>query len=242
MITLYQFAPALGVRCPSPLCMKLETYLRMADLPYQVAANPNLLKAPKKKFPYITDNGRTIADSGFIINYLKETYGDPLDSHLSVQDKAAMLGMRRLMEEHLYWVAFYFRWADEDNWKIVKKVFFNDLPMPMRLIVPEMVRRSSLRDLYGQGMGRHSRDEVLALGQENIRALSDFLSDRPFLMGNEPTSIDAIGYGTLANLIKASINSPLKDYALGFENLVAYCDRMHDRYWVNAPAPEPVAV
>ncbi|MGC1306267.1 MAG: hypothetical protein WA885_03485 [Phormidesmis sp.] len=64
MIALYQFAPALGVRCPSPLCLKLETYLRMAGLPYQVAANANLLKAPKKKLPYITDNGRVVADSG----------------------------------------------------------------------------------------------------------------------------------------------------------------------------------
>ncbi|MFK8183925.1 MAG: glutathione S-transferase family protein [Phormidesmis sp.] len=242
MITLYQFSPALGVRCPSPICMKLETYLRMAALPYQVAANANLLKAPKKKFPYITDNGRTIADSGFIISYLKETYGDPLDAHLSGQQKATMLGMRRLMEEHLYWVAFYFRWADDDNWQIVKQVFFNDLPLPVRWIVPGMVRRSAIRDLDGQGMGRHSREEVMALGRENIRALSDFLSDRAFLMGDEPTSLDAIGYGTLANLIKASIESPLKDYTLGFENLVAYCDRMHTRYWANTPVPEPVVL
>ena len=242
MITLYQFAPALGVRCPSPLCMKLETYLRMVGLPYQVAANADLLKAPKKKFPYITDGEKTIPDSGFIINYLKETYGDPLDSHLSPKQRGAMLGMRRLIEEHLYWVAFYFRWVDEENWKIIKPIFFKDVPMPLRLFIPAVVRRSSMRDLYGQGMGRHSREEVLALGKENIRAMSDFLSDQPYMMGEEPTSIDAIAYGMLANIIKVSIGSPLKDYTLGFENLVTYCDRMHDRYWANTPAPEPVAV
>lgn len=242
VITLYQFSPALGVRCPSPICLKLETYLRMVGLPYQVAEKPNLLKAPKKKFPYITDNGRTIADSGFIIDYLKQTYGDPLDAHLDVKQKAAMLGMRRLMEEHLYWVAFYFRWVDEKNWQIVKNIFFEDVPMPLRLVIPSVVRRSAMRDLYGQGIGRHSREEVLALGQENIRALSDFLSDQPYMMGAEPTSIDAIGYGMLVNIVKAEIETPLKDYVLGFENLVAYCDRMGDRYWTESPVPEPVTV
>lgn len=242
MITLYQFAPALGVRCPSPLCLKLETYLRMARLPYQVAANADVLKAPKKKLPYITDNGRVIADSGFIINYLKETYGDPLDAHLIPKQQGAMLGMRRLMEEHLYWVMLYFRWADEDNWNVIKDVFFQDIPMPMRLLVPTLVRRKALRDVYGQGIGRHSPNEVFALGCENIRGISDFLSDQPYLMGPEPTSLDATGYGILVNLMWSSLDSRLKDYALGFENLVAYCDRMHDRYWANIPVPEPVVV
>ena len=242
MITLYQFEPALGVRCPSPICMKLETYLRMVGLPYQVAADANVLKAPKKKLPYITDRGRTIADSGFIIDYLKETYGDPLDSRLSPKEKGAMLGMRRLIEEHLYWAAFYFRWVDETNWQIVKETFFNDVPMPMRLVVPTLVRRSAIRDLYGQGMGRHSREEVLTLGQANIRAMSDFLSDQPYMMGQAPTSLDAVTYGMMANIALASIESPLKDYALGFDNLMAHTERMRDRYWTNAPVPEPVAV
>ena len=139
--------------------------------------------------------------------------------------------MRRLMEEHFYWAAFYFRWVDEDNWAVVKRVFFASVPLPFRLVVPAMVRRSSLRDLYGQGMGRHTAEEVAALGCENLRAISDFLSDQPYLMGAEPTSLDAVGYGVMANLLQASLPSPLKDYALAQENLVAYCDRMHRRYW-----------
>ena len=242
MITLYQFAPALGIRCPSPLCLKLETYLRMVNLPYEVVTDADLLKAPKKKFPYITDGDRTIPDSGFILDYLKETYGDPLDARLSVQQKAAMLGMRRLMEEHLYWVAFYFRWADEANWQIIKTIFFKDVPMPMRLFVPALVRKSSMRDLDGQGIGRHSREEVLALGQANIKAMSDFLGAQPYFMGEEPTSLDAVAYGMLMNIAKADIESPLKDYTLKFDNLMAHCERMRNRYWTSASVAEPVAV
>jgi hypothetical protein len=35
MIKLYQFPPNLGLPNMSPLCMKVETYLRMAALPYE---------------------------------------------------------------------------------------------------------------------------------------------------------------------------------------------------------------
>jgi len=35
MIKLYQFHPAWGLPNPSPFCMKVETYLRMAGLPYE---------------------------------------------------------------------------------------------------------------------------------------------------------------------------------------------------------------
>lgn len=59
--------------------------------------------------PYIEDEGQVIADSGFILDYLKATYGDPLDSRLTAQERAVALGFRRLLEENLYWVAVYSR-------------------------------------------------------------------------------------------------------------------------------------
>ena len=214
----------------------------MTNLPYQVAANADVLKAPKKKLPYIEDQGRIIPDSSFIINYLKDTYGDPLDRHLTAEQKATMLGMQRLMEENLYWVIFYSRWVEEDTWQIVKKAYFAHLPRPLQWVIPNMVRRSALRDMYGQGIGRHNRDEVYDIGIQDVQAISDFLGDKPFLMGDKPTSLDATGYGTLVNLLRASVSSPLKDYAMGLKNLSAYCDRIHTRYWANAPIPEPIAL
>lgn len=242
MITLYQFSSSLGLRCPSPPCLKLETYLRMVQIPYQVAANADVLKAPKKKLPYIEDQGQIIPDSSFVIDYLKQTYGDPLDQHLSAEQRSTMLGMRRLMEENLYWTIFYSRWVEEDTWSVVREEFFAHLPVPLKWFVPKLVRRNALRDMYGQGMGRHSRKEVYDIGMQDIRAISDFLGDKSYLMGDQPTSLDATGYGTLVNLLRASVGSPLQEYGLTLENLVGYCDRMHTQYWTNAPVPEPVEV
>jgi len=83
MIKLYQFKPAWGLPNPSPFCMKVETYLRMAGLSYEVIHGAVPFKAPKKKLPYIEDGTQVVADSGFIFKYLKQTYGDELDENLS---------------------------------------------------------------------------------------------------------------------------------------------------------------
>lgn len=81
MIKVYQFAPAWGLPNASPFCMKLETYLRMADIPYEIVPNADVRKAPKGKMPYIKHEGKVIGDSGLIIEYLKSVYGDKLDKN-----------------------------------------------------------------------------------------------------------------------------------------------------------------
>ena len=51
MITLHQFARVWDIPNLSPFCSKVETYLRMAGIPYEVAdAIPPT--APKGKLPY----------------------------------------------------------------------------------------------------------------------------------------------------------------------------------------------
>lgn len=231
MITLYQFEPGLGVRNPSPFCLKLETYLRMAQLPYEVASNADVTKAPKKKLPYIQDGNTTIADSSFVIDYLKQTYGNPLDQPLSPSEQGISLAFRRLMEENLYGAIVYSRWAEDDNWAVIRKLYFSDLPPILRSIVPGIVRKDALKNLYGHGIGRHSREEIYGIGKRDIKALSDFLSAKPFLMGENPTSLDATGYGFVANLLRVELPSVLSDYARQFENLKEYCDRMEARFW-----------
>ncbi|MBA2350336.1 MAG: glutathione S-transferase C-terminal domain-containing protein [Burkholderiales bacterium] len=87
------------------------------------------------------------------------------------------------------------------------------------------------RELHGHGMGRHTSDEIYAIGKADIGALADLLGDRPFVMGAEPTSVDAVAYAFLANLIWVPLDTPLKRYALSRPNLEAYCQRMKSRYY-----------
>jgi glutathione S-transferase len=233
MIQLYQFEPAFGLPNASPFCMKLETYLRMAALPFEVPPSSlrDLRNAPKGKMPFIKDGGSTLADSTFIIDHLKRVYGDRLDGWLSAQQQAVALAFQRLIEENLYWAVVHTRWAEPEGWAQTQRALFAKMPAPLRWFVPSLARRGIIKQMHSHGMGRHSEAEIHAIGKRDITALADFLADKPFFMGDEPCSLDATAYGFLANLIWPPVESTLKQHAMKYPQLEAYCQRMRSRYY-----------
>lgn len=231
MIKLYQFAPAFGLPNMSPFCMKMETYLRMAGLPYECPRGADVFKSPKGKLPYIDDNGKIVADSAFIIEYLKARYGDPLDAKLTAHQRALSVTIQRTFEESLYWPVLYTRWIEDEGFAKVKQAAFARLPFPLRQIIPPLARRSLRRQLHGQGTGRHSREEIYAIGCRDVAALAQLLGKQAYFLGDEPASIDATAYAFLANLLWAPFDMPIRREAQKFANLDAYCQRMKARYF-----------
>jgi len=231
MVMLFQFKPALGLPNASPFCMKLETYLRMVNLEYSVTYVANPDKGPKGKLPYIEDKGKLIADTEFIIKHLESTYKHDLNTVLNLTDKAISEAFTIMLEESIYWTIVYNRWIDNRYWPNIKKIFFGDFPPVVKDIVSVILRKQVRRRLYEQGIGRHTSGEIYQIAERNLVALSDFLCDKPFFMGSEPTKLDATAYAFLANILQAELDSELKNIAMKHENLLAYCIRMQQRYY-----------
>lgn len=233
MIKLYQYEPALGLPNASPFCMKLETYLRMAQLPFvaPVIKLQDIGRAPKGKLPYVQDGTTFLADSNLIIDYLKTTYGDRLDVWLSNEQRAVALAFQRLLEENLYWALLYSRWIEPQGWVVTKDAFFGKLPAPLRWFIPTLARRAMRQQLHGHGMGRHTAQEIYAIAARDITALDDFLSDKPYFMGDEPCALDASAYAFLANIVWVPMASALQQHALQYPRLEVYCRRMRSRYY-----------
>lgn len=231
MIILYQFPAYWNLPNFSPFCMKLETYLRMVNLPFEIVSVSDPRKSPKGKLPVIKDNGRRFEDSSLIIDYLKQQYGDTLDASVTPLQKAQALAFQRLMEEHLYWTVLYSRWIDSKNWPIIKNTLFKKLPVIIRGIVAAKIRNIIRKELYNHGMGRHSQDEIYQMGDRDLEALNIYLGNRPYFMGETPTSIDACAYAFLANILHAPISSPMTDYVKSQPTLIDYCSRMREQYY-----------
>lgn len=231
MIVLHQFPPAYGLPNASPFCMKLETWLRMAGLEYETVCGFALAKAPKGKMPYIEDGGKTLADSGLIIDHLKAAYGDRLDAHLTPRQRAATLAFTRLMDEHLYWTQIYVRWIEPEGWGKFRADFFRSVPFPLRPVVERVARHSLKKEFWGQGMGRHSPEEIHALANADLDALSDWLGGNPYFHGEAPSSLDAAAYAYLANILWTPYESPVKARAQALGNLEAFCRRMKEKYY-----------
>ena len=231
MIKLYQFPPAWGLPNPSSFCMKVEVFMRMAKIPYEVEIWRDPRKAPKGKLPMIEHEGRLIPDSRFCVDYLTETFEVPLDAHLTAEEKAIGFALQSMLEEHFYWALVYNRWIDQTVWPVVRDQFFGFMPFPLRVIVPMLIRRDVKAALHGQGMGRHAENEIYFLAGDCLRAVSDLLGDRPFILGDRPTSFDATTYASIANAALVPFDTELQRTAKALPNLLGYCERMKDRYF-----------
>ncbi len=236
MIKLYQFPPYFGLPNASPFCLKLEAYLRMAGVAYETVDMPDPRKAPKGKVPYIDDNGTLVADSHAIVTYLEDKYGKRLDAHLDEGERAAARALRVMIEEHLYWSNVYSRFIDERSWPTSKKEFFQSLPPVIRSIVPNILRKQIRKDLHSHGMGRHTPAEIRQLGEDDVRALSAWLGDKPWFTGDHPTELDASAYGMIAQLLWTPSNPDLKKVCAELPNLEAFCVRVRDTYFPAAAA------
>jgi hypothetical protein len=168
MIKLHQFAPAFGLPNASPFCMKVETYLRMAGLPYERVNSGDVLRAPKGKLPVIDDDGTVVADSSFIIDHLKARYGDPLDAALTPRQRALALACSACSRTACTGPLLYTRWIDDAGWALTGPAFFGALPVPVRWVLPPLARRGMRAELRGHGMGRHSPAEIHAIGCRDL--------------------------------------------------------------------------
>ena len=234
MIKLHQYKAGYGLPNLSPFCMKVETFLRIADLPFQTILVDDPRKTPKGKAPYIEDDGHVVADSHLIVEYLSETHGLTLDAHLTAPERAVGHAFERMLEERTYWVMIYSRWLEPEVWPAMREFWFAGMPPIIRNIVPVLALRQVKSNLQGHGIGRHSRDEIYSMGIKDLDCLATHLADNAFFHGDEPSAVDATVYAFVANLIVAPFDSPLKQAAHKHGNLAPYCQRMSERFYAGS--------
>ncbi len=235
MLTLYVFGPNFGLPDPSPFCMKALVLLKMAGLEFETAT-ANLQKAPKGKAPYLADNGSLVADSTFIGFHLESQYGIDFNAGLDEAERGTAWAFEKLCEDHLYWAIVHARWMRDDNFNAGPVKFFDVVPALIRPFVVKMVRTQVRRSLKGQGFGRHSEAEIVALAERAIGGLAGFLGEKPYLMGEQSCGADAIVFATVASLLCDRFDTPLIEAAARHSNLVAYRDRLMAQYFPDLAA------
>ncbi|KAL9961664.1 hypothetical protein ACROYT_G030656 [Oculina patagonica] len=178
-VILHQFAPTDLSKNGSPPCLKLETFLRMAKIPYE---NDYRLKFSKKgKMPWIEFNGQEIADSNFCIQFLRKEFQVDIDSHLSATEKAIAHSIRTMLEENTYWALVYCRWLSDCGADIREKLFaklFGHLFFSLKHLVVYRIKCKIRRDLCSQGIDRHSEQDLYGITERDLLAVSEICVTR----------------------------------------------------------------
>ena len=227
MIEFYKFVPQFGLRDASPFCLKLMTFLNLAQIPHKTIELMDPRKGPKQKLPYIVDDGQAIGDTELIIAHLKAAYGDPLGAGLTEPQQAITHAFNVMFAERFYWAAMiYPRWIRPEHRPLLTQTWFGMIPKLVRGIVVKSIFRQMEKNAIGHGIGKHSAEEIYAMGIADVKAVEAQLGDKDFLLDNKPREIDAGAYAFLANARSEIFPTPISAYIQQSPKLMAYIDRV----------------
>jgi glutathione S-transferase len=105
------------------------------------------------------------------------------------------------------------------------------------LVLP-IIRRAQIKKCHAQGTGRHTLDEVMAMGIADLAAVAELLGDKPFMFGDQPRVIDSTVFAFVEAMLGFPLDTPLKRMGDSHPNLAANRKRILDRWWTDLPAPQ----
>jgi glutathione S-transferase len=228
-LRVFTFSPDWGLPSAGPFAIKLLAWLELAGVPYEQVIEDDPRKGPKGKNPWIDLDGELIGDSELIIDLLSKRFAVDLDAGLTDEQKAIGLAWRRTFEEHFHQVLEWELFEHPAGATYLRKSMLSKMPAVIGPLFFSMLRSHLRKQLYARGLARHSADIIEAKGRADIDALAVFLSDKPFLLGKQPSMTDAAVFGLLAPMVYWPMHTPVASYAKSVRTIADYCDRMRQQ-------------
>jgi glutathione S-transferase len=230
MIKLIQFPNKPDRASYSPFCLKLETFFKVAKIPFenQFSSSP---KGKKKKMPMIDDQGELIEDSSLVIEYMKTKHSVDLDAHLSAEQKAVGRAFQWLCEKSQIDIVMSFRWNNPENWVKFRDVIFDGAPWLIKVTIANMMAGNVKKTLYNHGIGRFNDDERLKMFEDNLRAISDYLGTKKYFFGDKICSYDVTLFSCLVQCRSRGVVPQLEGRIEKFPNLVKFVAEIQKSYW-----------
>ena len=234
MIKLYSFGPAFGLIDPSPFVTKVNLFMLVNDIEFEIICDfSKLQKAPKKKFPVIDDDGNMIADSMFILDYLSDKYNVNMDHWLTEEQRATAHLIGKSLEENLYWCLVHSRWINNDTWPIIKERFFNGMPFPLNKLIPIIARSGTKKRIQGHGMGAHTNSEIHDIADRSFNSISTLLGNKRFMFGEKISSLDLIVFAQIGAFTLSSLDNQMTQLAKKYDNLVTLTQEIQNTHYPN---------
>jgi glutathione S-transferase len=230
MITLFAFGPMFGLADASPFVSKAHLLLRFAKLPYETNLK-GFDRAPKKKLPYLNDDGQVVCDSTFIRLHIEQKYRFDFDLGLNQEQRGLAWAIEKMLDDHFYFTIVHARWANDQNFALGPANFFNAVPAPLRWLIKRVIRGKVVNGLKAQGIGRHNDSEIALLAGKCLAALAAILADKTYFMGETPSGCDASAYAFISSALCPLFDTPIRNAAESHTNLVRYVARMNALYF-----------
>ncbi len=219
MIRLFTYPRSYDVPNLDPLCLEVESYLRMAKLPFeQIFINKGTL-------PYIKNENIQLSGVSNILGHLNETYSCPLDRHLSTEAIVVNRILSKRCKTVLEWALTYQRWISKKGYEKSKEIISPSLNDFQRMFSLPIMRAKAYLHLSTLDK------DVLREIRDLLDTLSDYLNEKRYFHGEKVSSIDATLFAYLSNIFFAPFEGPVKDYLRKKENLLMYTVRLEENFF-----------
>jgi len=223
-VILHQCPRGYNTPCISPFSLKLETFLRVANIPYEVkyTAQPHL-----KNSPWLTVGDHDIVDAHECITFLSNTFEIDLERTAKPSRLTASRLVGIQLDNHIYWGIALWRWVYD------KGASLKDIqPLsPQALSVIASVSESVRKAAWYHGLGRLPYEKVLEIITTDLADLSAALGRHSFFLGERPGEIDCNAFAMLSQMNWNMPGSPFEAELKKYENLVNFVFRVRDTFW-----------
>lgn len=220
---------ARGVPNFSPFAVKLETWLRINKIPFEIVDFLGMSK--KGQSPFIMFNEEEYPDSNFIIEYLSSYFSTSMENHLSNTDKAISRAFLKMIEENMSWSIFWYRYVQHFLDEYLE-YFISEGDQDAKIKFAQSLGKGVETRAKSHGIGRHSNEEIYKIGSDDIRAISHFLGNKEFMMGDKPTVIDCCLFGFIIQITNVPIKFPMREVIHNeCKNILSFVERMKSSYW-----------
>ncbi|MFP8966985.1 glutathione S-transferase C-terminal domain-containing protein [Pokkaliibacter sp. CJK22405] len=225
MVVLHQFPAMLGLPNASPYCLKVEAFIRMAGIPFEIRHTASY-RGPRGKLPFIEHDGTVVPESETILDTLTEMAAPDRLQVLTPEQQTTGHLLARMADYSLSWMLMYDRWLVPVTWPRSREAFFTSVPWMIRPVLAALYQFRVKRDCWAHGVGRLIMPERRSRLLQDLTCLSDVLGDKPYLFGDKPSRYDASCFGVIANMARDPLGIPSKQVLQGFPNLLAWSDRI----------------
>ena len=223
---------ACNLKQLSPFVVKVEIALLYLELEYEVEhvspAKVRLL-SPTGKVPWIRMGDVTLSESDSIIAFLNDKAGGALFNGLTNDQQVLGLALKRLTEDHLYWLMVWAKWNSEKSRTALTKSLLEQYPRPIKMIFSASTKRIITARCKSQGIGSMNEEERGNEAVKDLSALSDQLQKMPFLLGSDITVYDFSVAAMLSSITFFKPCNWLSDVAKDYSIFPEYLERVRDR-------------
>lgn len=217
----------------SPECLKVETWLRIMDIPYEHIDHESLTGSNNSQLPHCKVAGKEIPYSthmtGEIAKAVNKETGESTET--TPLDNGAQRAFEGLIEGSLHWVLIYMR-ATQANQLPPCDGFQGRFLQILRPFANKVVASKLKTKADYQGIGRQNANDVLATGKEDLRAISAYLGKKDFMAGGQPNKLDATAFAHLSQFWYIPTDNELKTFIKEeCSNLMDYMERMRAKFW-----------